>query len=913
MRFRQKFSFSVFDQAVGPALAVLSISVMQFFVLSPYQEYVPSPVCLLVVISIYSVFRGGFLSGLASTLMTIAYFAYFLNITQVFEHDVAAGWNRLLSWTFALPLMVGIVGSLKRRTLEMEVVNRTAEILKQKNFLESILNTVNERIMVLDKEGRVVLANPGVQKNSKHDLVSVRLEDRAGSFGLFHLDKVTPLAGSEMPSARALRGEIVENVEMYIVNHVHPEGGYVIASANPIRDEEGNIVGAVSVSRDMTELKRATEEIKKSHDEMELRVQARTQELAESKKRIDAVLSNTDAILFSINKEGIITLSEGKGLQTIGASSSERVGKSVYELNKDHPEILELLKQAMNGKSVNVRRPLQGLWHQIHYDSVLDEQGQPNGITGVALNIHEQVLSQNELIKTQARLTAVLKHVPFAFWAVDNNRQFIFREGIGMSAVGLSSEEMRGRSIDDVYKDFPHVILAMNRALKGENFEEQTQIGERWYNVAFAPTLDETQKVVGISGITFDITDRKIAENEKNELEVRARAAIEASRIKSEFLANMSHEIRTPINGVMGMMGLLADTDLSDDQLEYTDSARASADALLTVINDILDFSKVEAGKLEFETISFELPHLFQELKRAFSFQAKNKGLAFVFEIEPDLPRYVMGDPGRLKQVLNNLMSNALKFTSKGHVTVRAWTTQSRDGIHDVHIEIQDSGIGIPENTLSRLFQPFSQADASTTRKFGGTGLGLSICKHLVEGMQGKIAVRSVDGWGSLFWIDLGLPAGQAPQKSRYALSGSFAGVSKQPFRVLVAEDNLVNQKIAIKVLERMGLRVDAVANGLEAVEALHSTPYDLILMDCQMPEMDGYEATRTIRQSLTLVRTDLPVIAMTANAISGDKEKCLAVGMNDYISKPVKTDELFATLSRWLIPAAEQKKDRSA
>lgn len=392
----------------------------------------------------------------------------------------------------------------------------------------------------------------------------------------------------------------------------------------------------------------------------------------------------------------------------------------------------------------------------------------------------------------------------------------------------------------------------------------------------------------------IDITERKKAE----QLIAAREAALEASRLKSQFLANMSHEIRTPLNGIIGLTNLLFAMTMTEAQREHLQGIRISADALLSLINDILDLSKIEADKMDFEIANFNLHQVVVDSISVATTAAKEKGLKIKYEIDANLPPWFLGDAAKLKQVLINLLGNAVKFTHEGYVSVNVKPLPSDFFPYTIEFEVTDTGIGISEDGRGKLFEPFTQGDNSTSRKYGGTGLGLSISKKLIEKMDGFIEVESHLGKGTRFWFRLPLEKGKEVVEEISLLSTKLNPLIRA-MKILVVEDNAINQRVALGTLKNMGLSGQAVGNGLEALQILKQLKFDLVLMDCHMPEMDGYEATIRIRNSEDPAIQKIPIIAMTANVMQGDRERCLSVGMNEYVSKPLVQKDLEKVLGK--------------
>jgi PAS domain S-box-containing protein len=547
-------------------------------------------------------------------------------------------------------------------------------------------------------------------------------------------------------------------------------------------------------------------------------------------------------------------------------------------------------------------------WLQVNAQTLWDSQSRrPIRVAGTLIDISARKQAQQQVQQKEALIEQIIDALPISIYVKDGQGCFRFFSKQTERDTGVMRAQAIGRTDYEIFPlELAHQQLHGDQVAKEENrliiSEESLLINgqPRWLMMGKGPIKverPERSPETWILGFSLDITERKAMEEMLKTARYEAESAAKA---KADFLSVMSHEIRTPLNSVIGTSGLLLDSDLSDEQAQYVEMIKRSGEHLLYLINDILDFNKLDAGKVELEQRVFELKQPIKTVMDMCATQAKLKQLSLTYQIDDALPKLCKGDEARLRQILLNLVGNAIKFTQNGHVNVRLRAlSEPISAVQVIRFEIEDTGVGIAAESLSKLFSEFTQVDASTTRQHGGTGLGLSISKRLVEAMNGQIGIDSQLGQGSLFWFEIPFALPSAHEALAEHSEQELADA--QPMSILVAEDNPSNQLLIKAILSKLGHTITLAENGLKAIECMeaHGETFDLILMDMQMPEMDGISATQAIRL-LAGKGAQIPIVALTANAMDGDRARVLQAGMNDYLSKPIDIQALKRALAVW-------------
>jgi len=756
--------------------------------------------------------------------------------------------------------------------------------------LFSIIDFLPDATFVIDQSKKVVAWNRAME-----EMTGICKEDIIGkgdyAYGLPFYGEPRPIlidiidkhnVRIESKYSNISRKERTINAEAYVPSLFNGKGAYVWATASLLYDSDGNPIGSIESIRDITDRKLTGDALR------------------ESEERYRNLVENLNDAIFSVDSQGYITYLSPVVEKIFGHIAEDMTGEYFghFVLPEDLPGLQESFERTMAGKVEPYEFRILDKDNCVRYvmtsSHPLMGSSQRSGLTGVLTDITERKRAEEALQESEKTLQVFLNAIPEPALLLDTQMAVLASNKAMASSLDKSSAELIGKCAFDFIP--PHIaelrkawIKEVIRSAKPVCFED-SRSGRHFFNCV-SPVLDESGRVSKVAIFAIDITQRKRAEGELKSAKEEAEAA---ARAKSEFLANMSHEIRTPMNAIIGLTGLLLDMDLKLEQKEYIETIRSSGDSLLAVINDILDFSKIDSGKMELERQTFDLRSCMEGALDMMAQKAAEKGLNLAYMTGDSVPSTIISDPTRLRQILVNLLSNAVKFTEKGKVEVSITPQALEDGKCNLHFAVRDTGIGIPKDRMDRLFQSFSQVDMSTTRKYGGTGLGLAISKRLVEIMGGRIWAESKPSRGSVFHFTLPVDVSSDRLPKTAVAPSQPKSNAHANMRILMAEDNAVNQKVMIKMLERLGYRADVAADGTEVLKMLELQAYDLVLMDIQMPEMDGLEATREIRQRWPLWPK---IVALTAYALEGDKEKCLDAGMDGYIAKPVKMDDLKAAL----------------
>jgi len=812
--------------------------------------------------------------------------------------------------------MLKLIHELEIRQIELELQNE--KLTESENKYRTMVETTDTGFLIVDGQGRVVDANAEYVRLAGH-------RDLSEIMGRSVIEWIAEHAKQQNAEAVAFSVK-TGSIRNFVTDYVDQEGRFTTIEINATVISQGDDTCIMALCRDITERKRAEEVLRESKQRDIQEKALRESELLHSK-----MISNIGDVIVIIDPNGINRYKSANIEKRFGWKPEEVIGLSAFA--NVHPDDLAKGQDFIGGLALTpgasgtteVRyRCKDGSYKWIEVTVVnLLHDSLINGFLGNYHDITERKRAEEIICQTQVRLaqaTEILERTgelaKIGGWQVDLPTMKLSwtKQTFRIAGIEPPTEPPLEEGINLFAPEARPIIAAAVQAAmdSGAPYDLELPIinskgQHRWVKTqGFAERKDG--KSIRLFGTFQDITERKQTETvllETNRLLKEATAKAEEANIaKSEFLANMSHEIRTPMNGVISMTDLLLDTELNEEQKVCALTVKKCANSLLGVINDILDFSKIEAHKLDLEEIDFDLHEVIDDVVAIFHQSARAKGLEFRMLIEEDTFCLLKGDPGRIRQILLNYLSNAVKFTAKGEIFLRISVESSSSDKTMLRFSVQDTGIGISAEDQKRLFQSFQQLDASSTRKFGGTGLGLVISKQLALMMHGAVGLESEKNVGSTFWFtaqfkkqEMGrnLAVGSQSQlEAELITRHTLKDHALKNLRILIAEDNTINLKVLEKTLSKMGYQYESAENGKIALDRLSAEDFDLVLMDCQMPVMDGYKATKVIRDPASKVRNhNIPVVAITANAMVGDEEKCLAAGMNGYLSKPIRREAL--------------------
>jgi PAS domain S-box-containing protein len=784
----------------------------------------------------------------------------------------------------------GHIQSCRAAVFDVTELHQARRVFEQERaLLQTLLDSTPNTVYFKDRESRFIAVSRS--KAQKHGLAPADLVGKSDAemFSSMHAHQALRDEQRIMRTGRPVIDR--EEVETW---PDRPDT-WALTSKMPLRDCNGAIIGTFGISRDITDQKRIEESLKREQFLFGLLLRTIPDSIY-FKDRSSRFLRIND---FMVRNFGLKDASQAVGKRDFDFFTGEHA-RQAYE---DEQRAMSTGEAIVNLEEKETWPDGHVTWVSTTKMPFRDEQGNVTGLVGLSRDITQRKLAEEALRKSEEQTRVILDSAYDAFIRIDAEGRIIDWNRQACAIFGWSREEAMGRRLADTIVP-PQARAAHDQGMQrylttGENhvFGKIVEVTGQEKNGREFPVEVSIQPSKWGDAVVFnafirDITARKQAETALKEAKEAAEAA---ARAKSDFLANMSHEIRTPMNGVIGMTGLLLDTKLDPQQREFTESVRISAETLLTVINDILDFSKIEAGKLLFEVLDFDLVETVESTLDMLAERAQGKGIELTSGIAPDVPIGLRGDPGRLRQILINLLGNAIKFTERGEVVVRVLKENETEEHATLRFNVTDTGIGIPQDVQGRLFQAFTQADTSTTRRYGGTGLGLAISRQLVSMMNGEIGVQSELGKGTTFWFTARfekLPGGIKPARAEQC--------DLTDLRVLVVDDNATNRQILRHQIFAWKMQKGSAGSGHEALQLLRAavaagTPYDIALLDMQMPEMDGLTLARAIKADPSIASTRL--IILTSLGHLSDSKEWKDAGIDAYLVKPVKQSRLFDSL----------------
>lgn len=665
-------------------------------------------------------------------------------------------------------------------------------------------------------------------------------------------------------------------------------------------------------------LEKNSQELFNVNSELKKNLETKSAEVKTASSRLESIVDNISEVIFQANIEGEWMYLNPAWTKMTGFDLWSSIGTNVFEFV--HPDDIELCKLKLrylleHKEKTNhfelrfVTKSGSYKWCEIEERLIIGEDGKATGLLGFIKDISERKSLEEEKNVTDEKFRMIFEKSSVAYLIIKESR-FLDCNQACLDLFGVKErEDFVGKFVRDFSPEFqPDGSKSSDKAMdliykaRERGFNKFDWIHRKENGMEFPVEVILNPVQLSEDNIHFvalnDLSERKRVESE---LIAAKEKAEEATKAKAQFLSTMSHEIRTPMNAVIGVTHLLSENEPREDQLSNLNILKLSADNLMTLINDILDFSKIEAGKIELEKIDFNFRNFINNVTAGFYMKAKEKDLEFVIEIDPKIPAHLTGDPTRLSQIITNLCCNAIKFTDEGRVALKAEFKGSSDNMVNIQFEINDTGIGIPVDKKDQIFESFSQADSNTTRLYGGTGLGLAITGKLVELMNGRINVESEAGKGTSFFVDVKLKISLKSKPKVSFSEGHFTDCQKlKGMHILVAEDNPMNVLIIKQFLKKWDVSYDIAKNGKIALDKVQEADYDMVLMDLQMPVMDGYDAAQSIRNLNQEKYKELPIIAVTASAFNEIRAKVIGAGMTDFVTKPINPEELYVKLEKY-------------